>query len=67
MVLILETQADISGDVDLVMDYLARFGVDKSTGMLMAPLRSMRGNLRMMNTSTGETFIGLIKTTGKPL
>jgi len=67
MVMILETQTDISGDVDLVMDYLARFGVDKSTGMLMAPLRSMRGNLRMMNTSTGETFIGLIKTTGKPL
>ncbi|MDP3938924.1 MAG: hypothetical protein Q8R92_12425 [Deltaproteobacteria bacterium] len=66
MVLILETQTSGPGNVELVLDYLARFGVDKSIGMLQPPLKSIRGNLRMMNDSTGETFIGLIKTTGKP-
>ncbi len=51
-----------SGMIELVIQYRARYPVDRATGLLMPPLRDARGRMIMMNDSTDEIFVGTWKT-----
>lgn len=51
-----------SGMIELVIQYMARYPVDRATGLLMPPMRDARGRMIMMNDSTDEIFVGTWKT-----
>lgn len=53
------------GTIEIMLQYIARFPIDRTTGMLQPPLRSVRGSMTMVNDSTNEIFVGSWRT-GRP-
>jgi hypothetical protein len=59
---VLERIGSGSGMIEMVLECMARFPVDKATQTLQPPLRSVQGKMMLMNDSTDEIFVGTWRT-----
>ena len=51
-----------SGMIEFVLQYFAKYPIDRATGLLVPPMRGASGRMIMMNDSKDEIFVGTWRT-----
>lgn len=58
----IERMGSGSGMIEIVLQYIAKYNIDRATSTLQPPMRGVKGRMIMMNDSADEIFVGTFRT-----